>query len=89
MNLVNKSFSGAVSKDETSGWTCVFWPDSVAALGTGKAVKVTCTVDGHTLEVTLMPSGNGSHFVPLKAATRKLLGKDIGDGVNVTIQSTR
>ena len=89
MELINKSFSGPVSKDETSGWTCVFWHDSVANLGTGKTVKVTCSVDSHSLDVTLMPSGKRSHFVPLNAANRKLIGKDIGDTVNVTIQSKR
>ena len=89
MDQINKSFSGIVSKDETSGWTCVFWPDSVSILGTGKAAKVTCTVDSHPLDVTLMPSGKGSHFVPLNAANRKLIGKDIGDTVIITIQSKR
>ena len=89
MTLIDKSFVGTICKDETSGWACVFWLDSVEALGTGKTVKVICTVDGFPLEATLMPSGNGCHFVPMKAATRKLLGKDIGDNVTVTIQSTR
>ena len=89
MDLANVSFNGPVIKEETSGWTCVLWPDSKSVLGTGKTVKVTCTVDAHRLDVTLMPSGNGCHFVPLNATTRKLLGKDVGDTVSITIQSTR
>jgi hypothetical protein len=89
MDSIDITFTGTVTKDETSGWTCVQWPDSVAALGTGKTVKVNCTVDDQPLEVTLMPSGTGCHFVPLKAATRKLLKKDIGDTVKVCIQSKR
>lgn len=89
MDEINVSFTGIISKDETSGWTCVIWPDSVAVLGTGKTVKVNCTVDDQPLEATLMPSGKGNHFVPLKAAVRKSLKKDIGDSVAVNILSKR
>lgn len=89
MDEINVRFTGEISKDETSGWTCVIWPDSVAVLGTGKTVKVNCTVDDQPFEVTLMPSGKGNHFVPLKAAFRKLLKKDIGDSVTVCIVGRR
>jgi Domain of unknown function (DUF1905) len=87
MEALNTAFQGTISKDEVSGWACVLWQDSVTILGTGKTVRVACTVDELPFEVTLMPSGKGCHFLPLKAASRKLLNKDIGDSVSVCILS--
>lgn len=89
MSEVIGAFEGEIVKDETSGWTCVGWPDSVAVLGTGKTVKVHATVDGLAVEVTLMPTGKGHHMLPLKQETRKKLKKDIGDQVTVCIVSRR
>jgi hypothetical protein len=37
-------------------------------LGTRKAVKVTGTLDGHEFAATLMPSGMGPHWLPLRKA---------------------
>lgn len=87
MSEVMVAFEGEIVKDETSGWTCVGWPDSVAVLGTGKTVKVHATVDGLAVEVTLMPTGKGHHMLPLKLETRKKLKKDLGDQVTVCIVS--
>ncbi|WP_456843789.1 DUF1905 domain-containing protein [Cellulomonas sp. P5_C6] len=45
-------------------------------LGTGKAVKVSGTLDGHPFAATLMPSGTGPHWLPLRKALCTLIGKD-------------
>ncbi|WP_010204335.1 DUF1905 domain-containing protein [Salinibacterium sp. PAMC 21357] len=66
-----------------ASWTVVFMPDSKALLGTGNPVKVSGTMDGHSFSATLMPSGENGHFLSLNAALRKLVGKQIGDVVNV------
>lgn len=87
MSEVMAAFEGEIVKDETSGWTCVGWPDSAAVLGTGKTVKVHATVVGLAVEVTLMPTGKGHHMLPLKQETRKKLKKDLGDQVTVCIVS--
>lgn len=64
-------------------WSCVEVPDSVELLGTGKAVRVVATVDGHDLTAGLMPTGSGGHMLSISAKLRKKLGKDLGDTVTV------
>lgn len=76
-----------VSKDDNSGWACVSIADSAERFGTGKAIKVIGTVDDHPIEATLLPTGGGTHMLPIKAATRKAIGKSVGD--NVTIHLTQ
>jgi hypothetical protein len=48
---------------------------SAEVLGTRKAVKVTGTLDGHEFAATLMPSGEGPHWLPLRKALCATLGK--------------
>jgi Domain of unknown function (DUF1905) len=53
-------------------------------LGTGRAVRVTGTIDGHEFAATLMPSGSGPHWLPIRAALCKLIGKhDAGQLVTI------
>ncbi len=57
-------------------------PGSAELLGTRRPVKVGGTIDGHPFTATLTPSGNGPHWLPIKAALCKLIGKDqAGDEV--------
>ena len=85
MNPINITIEGEIYKAPKSGWTCVAWPDSQEVLGTGKAVKIICSVDGLELSVTIMPTGFGYHMIPLKQEVRKKLKKDIGDNVRIVI----
>ncbi len=56
-------------------------------LSTRRAVKVAGTIDGHPFAATLMPSGQGPHWLPLRAALCKILGKDqAGEEVAVHLQ---
>ena len=62
-------------------------PGSAELLGTGRPVKVTGTLDGHAFAATLMPSGLGLHWLPLRAALCKQIGKgQAGDDVAVHLQ---
>ena len=62
-------------------------PGSAELLGTRRAVKVAGTLDGHPFEATLMPSGAGPHWLPLRAALCKAIGKaDAGEQVTVHLQ---
>ncbi len=62
-------------------------PDSAELLGTRRAVKVTGTADGHEFAATLMPSGTGPHWLPLRAAICTAIGKkDAGERVEVHLQ---
>lgn len=59
-------------------------PGSVELLGTGRAAKVSGTIDGQQFDATLMPSGNGPHWLPLRAAICQQIGKSqAGDEVKV------
>ena len=59
-------------------------PGSAELLGTRAAVKVEGTLDGHAFASTLMPSGQGPHWLPIRKALRALLHN--GDaGASVTV----
>jgi hypothetical protein len=82
--MLDKTFTATIEKDNVnSGWTCVIWDESADFFGTRKAVKVSGTVDGCEFQATFMPFGDGRHLLPLRAALRKVIGKDIGDTVEV------
>ena len=74
-----------VTEEKKGGWTYVLWPDSVAYLGTGKAVKVEGTINGHDFQATFLPWGNGSHMLPIKASLLKVLKKQAGEKVEVRL----
>lgn len=62
-------------------------PGTDDLLGTRRAVKVTGTLDGHSFAATLMPSGTGPHWLPLRAALCTAIGKNApGDAVTVHLQ---
>ena len=62
-------------------------PDSAEMFGTRRPVKVTGTTDGHPFAATLMPSGTGPHWLPLRAAICTAIGKqDAGEQVTVHLQ---
>lgn len=78
------TFTAQITKDKNSGWTCVEWPESVSALGTGKPIKVTAAIGVHEFQATLLPIG-GMHMLPLRAAILKATNKSLGDTVEVRV----
>lgn len=57
---------------------------SDAVLGTRRAAKVTGTLDGHPFAATLMPSGRGPHWLPLRKELAAAIGKlEEGEAVEV------
>jgi Domain of unknown function (DUF1905) len=80
---IDETFTATITTESNSGWTCVVMPRSGDIFGTRKPVKVGGTVGGHAFRATLLPMGDGTHMVPLKAALRKQLGKSVGDEVTV------
>ena len=79
-------FTAPIEKDGAFS-TFVTVPDSAEALGTRRAVKVGGTIDGHEFAATLMPSGAGPHWLPLRAALCKATGKSsAGEQVTVALR---
>ena len=69
------------------GWTYARIPeilqDKLAPFGW---VRVRGSIDGVEIKsYHLMPMGNGQLFLPVKAATRKKIGKQAGDRINVIL----
>lgn len=80
------SFTAPIEKDGAYA-TFVTVPGSFELLGTGRAVKVTGLIDGHPFAATLMPSGQGPHWLPIRAALCKQIGKDkAGEQVSFVLQ---
>lgn len=86
---IDASFTGPIIAERNSGWLCVVMPESGAFFGTRKAVKVSGHTDGVAFEATMMPMGDGTHMVPLKAALRTALGKGLDHEVTVRLTQRR
>ncbi|TKJ19735.1 DUF1905 domain-containing protein [Blastococcus sp. CCUG 61487] len=80
------TFTAPIEKDGAFP-TYLVVPDSAEVLGTRRAVKVTGTADGHPFAATLMPSGTGPHWLPLRAAICTAIGKSrAGEQVTVRLE---
>ncbi len=83
---IDATFTAPIEKDGSYP-TYLTVPGSAELLGTRRAVKVGGTVDGHPFTATLMPSGQGLHWLPLRAALCELIGKrETGEQVAVHLQ---
>ena len=71
---LDHSFTAPLEKDGSFP-TYVTVPGSAELLGTRRAVKVAGTIDGHAFTATLMPSGRGPHWLPVRAALCRATGK--------------
>lgn len=83
---LDASFTAPIRKDGAFA-TYLELAGSADLLGTRRAVKVAGTLDGHPFQATLMPSGAGPHWLPLRAALCRAIGKaNAGEEVAVRLQ---
>lgn len=83
---IDYQFSAKLESNESFNFFLTV-PRSKEILGTGKAVKIGGTIDNHPFLATLMPSGDGRHWLPLRIAIRKAISKNhAGEEVSVHLK---
>jgi Domain of unknown function (DUF1905) len=81
---ISHDFEVPLRRDDAKGaWTIAVLPASGELLGTRRPVKVSGLMDGHRFDATLLPMGDGTHMVPVKADLRQRVGKGHGELVRI------
>jgi hypothetical protein len=86
--MTSRKFEAVFVRPEGAGtWTYLVVPfDTVKEFGTRSQVRVKGTIDGHPYRSTLLPTGQGEHFLVVKSDIRKAIGKDAGEKVKVAMR---
>ena len=83
-----KPFTAKLVRPEGSGtWTYLTVPlDVEEVFGERGRVAVRGTIDGQPFRGSLMPHGDGRHFVVVNKSLRTAIGKEAGDTVRVQLE---
>ena len=85
--LLDHTFTTVLQGDMgPNKWTCAILIGSQQILGTGKARKVRATIDGETVETSMLPH-KGDHMLAIKKSVLDTIGKGAGDEVTVHLSA--
>lgn len=60
--------------------------ESAKIFGTRKAIRVKATFEGKMYRMSLLPHGNGTHWLHLRKEIRDAIGKQEGDTVSILVE---
>jgi len=83
---INKTFQAIL--EARGNWTAVVWPESVAYFESTRSIKVKGTMDGVPFETSFLPWGDGTQFLPVSQKLLKVMGKQAGDTITVTLEES-
>jgi hypothetical protein len=83
-----RRFEASLVRPEGTGtWTYLLVPfDTSRELGTKSQVRVKGTIDGQPYRSTLLPTGEGGHFLVVKSDIRRAIAKEAGEKVRVVME---
>jgi hypothetical protein len=77
-----------IRPDSTGSWTYFIVPFSAEdSFGSRSQIKVKGTVNGIPFRSSLMPNGNGNHYMVVNKTIRDLAGAQAGDTVEVIMEA--
>ncbi|SHF07067.1 protein of unknown function [Mariniphaga anaerophila] len=76
-------------KGTSNGIFAEFPFESAKEFGTRRTVRVKATFDGVTFDMSLLPHGNGTHWLHVKKEIRETIGKEEGDTVSISVQEVK
>lgn len=79
-------FEGLLIKGPQNGVFIEFPFDCFQEFGTRKSIRVKVTFDGKLHQRSLMPRGNGTHWIQLRKEICTDIGKFDGDSILVTVE---
>lgn len=60
--------------------------DGVKAFGTKRPVRVKVSFDGKNYQMSLLPRGNGKHWLHVRKEIRNAIGKEEGDEISIVLE---
>ncbi len=60
--------------------------NSVKEFGTKRPVPVKVSFDGNTYQMSLLPRGNGKHWLHVRKEIRSAIGKEEGDEISIVLE---